>query len=392
MIETDIGKVINNWKVVSVKDVADINIRNINRNYPYRKIKYIDISSVENRNINEYQDLDINEAPSRAKRIIKENDILISTVRPNLKHFTFAKKVPENSIASTGFAIITAKNIVPYYLYYCLTNDHYTSYLTQIADTHTSTYPAFNTDIIEKSKIPYPPLKEQKAIAGVLSAFDDKIELLSKQNETLENIAQAIFKHWFIDKTKNKMSIKKLVEIADFLNGLACQKYPPENEFEKLPVLKIRELRNGLSDNTDYASTKVNKKYIVNCGDVIFSWSGSLMIKIWNGERCVLNQHLFKVTSKLYPKWFYYLWIKYYLDKFIGIASGKATTMGHIKRSDLNEVEVLCPIEKNLKYFNNIFDPIYNKKINNFKQIRTLTNLRDTLLSKLMSGEIRVKY
>lgn len=232
---------------------------------------------------------------------------------------------------------------------------------------------------------------EQKAIASVLSSLDNKIDLLHRQNKTLEAMAEILFRQWFIEEADENWETKPLDEIANYLNGLACQKYPPQNDIDKLPVLKIKELRSGISENSDYARSNVPDEYIIKNGDVIFSWSGSLMVKIWHGEECVLNQHLFKVTSDKYPKWFYYFWTKHHLDEFVSIAESKSTTMGHIKRKDLSNSEVIIPDDITLEEMNEAMTPLLNKLIINNNQIHTLEKLRDTLLPKLMSGEVRVK-
>ena len=252
--------------------------------------------------------------------------------------------------------------------------------------------PLLTQGIIKQISILLPTLPEQKAIAKTLSSLDDKIDLLHRQNKTLEDMAQTLFRKWFVEEVDDGWEEKPLDEIANYLNGLACQKYPNENEVEKLPVLKIKELGSGITENSDWVTSKIDKKYIVEFGDVIFSWSGSLMLKIWDGQRCVLNQHLFKITSEKYPKWFYYFWTKHYLEKFIGIADSKATTMGHIKRGDLTSSLVLIPTVEELSKMNNMIVPEFEKLILNFKQIRTLEKLRDTLLPKLMSGAVRVKF
>ena len=245
-------------------------------------------------------------------------------------------------------------------------------------------------DILKNHVIEIPPLNEQRAIAGVLSSLDDKIDLLHRQNETLEALAETLFRQWFIEEAQDDWEEKPLDEISDYLNGMACQKYPPKNEMDRLPVLKIKELRGGISDKSDWASTDISDEYIVHNGDVVFSWSGSLLVKIWDGELSILNQHLFKVTSLSYPKWFYYLWTQHYLRKFISIAQSKTTTMGHIKRGDLANSMVLIPIPKYLNSMNEIFAPLITKMIFNNQQIITLEKLRNTLLPKLMSGEVRV--
>ncbi|WP_017304136.1 restriction endonuclease subunit S [Spirulina subsalsa] len=188
------------WKETKISDIADFNVNSINKDFKFNFIEYIDTSSVEKGRLLNTQKLKLKEAPSRAKRRVQKNDILISSVRPNLEHYYFIKKCSKNTIVSTGFVVITPKEITdPYFLYCLLTSQKYTQYLTSIANSHTSTYPSFNPDIISDSILPIPGIQEQKRIAAVLSCLDDKIENLRKQNETLEKIAQTLFKHWFID-------------------------------------------------------------------------------------------------------------------------------------------------------------------------------------------------
>lgn len=211
--QTEIGKIPENWEIVKLRDVAVVNNLTLNDPFPYEEIEYIDISSVAQGRINETKLLQRSEAPSRAQRVVRDNDILLSTVRPNLKHYAFIKKAKPNTIASTGFAVITSKKIHPQFLYYYISTDRYTYYLSAIADMHTSAYPACNPDVIENSLMPYPPLPDQRAIAKILSDLDEKIELNRQMNRTLESIAQAIFKHWFV----NNKSSDDSVFIAEFI-------------------------------------------------------------------------------------------------------------------------------------------------------------------------------
>lgn len=182
-----------------------------------------------------------------------------------------------------------------------------------------------------------------------------------------------------------------LIDIADYLNGLAMQKFRPSGDENELPVLKIKELRQGYCDaNSELCSPNVKQEYIIHDGDVIFSWSGSLLVDFWCGGECGLNQHLFKVTSKKYDKWFYYAWTLYHLDRFIAVAADKATTMGHIKREELSKAEILIPDSDSYKRIGEVLGPLYDMIISNRVENRKLAALRDELLPKLMSGEIDV--
>ena len=285
---------------------------------------------------------------------------------------------------NTTLYIREYKNCDPVFIYYML----HTLDLGRYASG--SAVPTLNRNHIHSILISMPPLPEQKAIAEVLSSLDDKIDLLTRQNKTLEDLAQAYFRKWFIEDASDKWEEKGLDEIADFLNGLPLQKYPYKTG-NPLHVIKIKELNNGFTDSSDLCSADIPEQYIVHPGDVIFSWSGSLKVDIWKYGKGALNQHLFKVTSCNYPKWFYYFWIKYHLPEFKMIAESKATTMGHIQRRDLSNAIVLVPENQEINNMDNIMSPLIKKIKQNNAQILVLQKLRDTLLPKLISGEIRVK-
>ena len=277
-------------------------------------------------------------------------------------------------------------NIDKNFVYYTFLTDDFQSHLLNIATG--TTIQNVPLKGLRESIILLPPLDEQKRIASILTSIDNKIDLLHRENATLEVMAETLFRQWLIEEAKDDWNEMPLTKIANFTNGLACQKYPPKNGIEKLPVLKIRELANGISSDSDYATTEVANEYLVHAGDVIFAWSASLMVKIWDGEDCILNQHLFKVTSDSFPKWFYYYWCKYHLNEFIAIAQSHATTMGHIKRGDLENTMVLVPSNDELKVMSDQFDCIIQKLENNNKEICTLIQTRDNLLPKLMNREI----
>ena len=291
------------------------------------------------------------------------------------------------------------------FLYYQIFSDKFENYIKAV---HTGTsIPHVSLKQIGEFSFSLPPINTQQKIASILKSLDDKIEVNRKINENLEQQAQALFKSWFVDFEPFKNGefveselgmipkgwrVGKLSEIADYVNGLAMQKFRPQNNEQGLPVLKIKELGQGSFDaNTEQCSPSlIGEKYIIHDGDIIFSWSGTLMVKIWCGGLCGLNQHLFVVVPKNYPKWFVYLWTLYHLDNFIRIAKDKAVTMGHIKRGELDKALVAIPDKDEMEKCDALIAPIFKQIIGNELESRRLASLRDTLLPKLMSGELKV--
>ena len=169
------------------------------------------------------------------------------------------------------------------------------------------------------------------------------------------------------------------------------QKYRPSKGDPGLPVLKIRELGQGYCGNdSERCATDIDESVTIDDGDLVFSWSGTLLLRFWAGGRAGLNQHLFKVTSEQYPSWFYYAWTKHHLARFVMLAKDRATTMGHIKRSALAESSVVVPPARILEQQTKLMQPIVDEIVSNMVENRKLALLRDALLPKLMSGEIDV--
>ncbi len=299
-----------------------------------------------------------------------------------------------------------------------------------LAQATGSTFP--NVSGQQLAAIPYPDIgvDEQRAIAHVLGTLDDKIELNRRMNETLEAMARALFRSWFVDlePVRAKMEgrwrpgeslpglpahlhplfpdrlvpselgdipegwqVRGLDGIADFTNGLALQRFPPDGD-EWLPVIKIAEMRRGYTEKTGKASASIDPRYIVEDGDVLFSWSGSLELVLWSHGRGALNQHLFKVTSDEFPRWFYWGWLHEHIDDFRGIAAGKATTMGHIQRHHLTDAKVAVPPEELLEAANGMLDSLVEQQVAHAVQNRDLATVRDTLLPRLVSGGLRVEH
>lgn len=302
----------------------------------------------------------------------------------------------------------------PRYYYYFL-NSHVGKQLIETIVERTTASGIRSSDLANLL-IPYPERKLQEKIANFGEILDRKIELNKQMNKYLEAIGKVVFRHWFVDfefpneegkpykasggkmvyseeldkEIPERWKPKPIDEIADFRNGLALQKFPARDGEEYLPVIKIKELRQGITESSDKANLDLPKEYIVNNGDLLFSWSGSLEVVIWCFGKGALNQHLFKVTSSKYPKWFFYYWILHYLPEYREIAAGKATTMGHIQRHHLTASQVVVPDDKTLENMNRVLSPIVERIISLKVETRFLSEVRDWLLPKLMSGKIRV--
>ncbi len=209
-------------------------------------------------------------------------------------------------------------------------------------------------------------------------------------NGYLEELLDALFNR-FRKEADDSWEIASLLDIADYKNGLAMQKFRPQPGDKGLPVLKIRELgQGGCGPDAERCSSDIDESVRVHDGDLIFSWSGTLLLDFWAGEDAGLNQHLFKVTSANYPSWFYYMWTKHHMNRFIAMAKDRATTMGHIKRSALANAQVEIPPEKVLQAQTEMLQPIVDAIVGLKVQSKRLVEIRDALLPKLMSGEIDV--
>jgi type I restriction enzyme S subunit len=276
-------------------------------------------------------------------------------------------------------------------------------------------------------RIAIPELLEQKAIGATLAALDERIALLEESNKTFEALARAIFKSWFVDfdpvraKAEGRepegmdataataalfpdtliaanntivargWGREPLDQIAVFLNGLALQKFAADGDEDWLPAIKIAQLKRGSAEGADCVSRRrLPQKYLIGDGDLIFSWSGSLEVVIWCGGEGALNQHLFKVDSERFPRWFVYHWLLEHLPHFREVAASKVTTMGHIQRHHLSEAIVTVPDAPLLERLGETMTPLFEKSIHCRLQSKTLADLRDTLLPRLISGKLRV--
>ncbi len=284
---------------------------------------------------------------------------------------------------------------------------------------NTTVQSTLNLKDLSGLEVPVPSRSEREAILSILISIEDKIRSNNDLIDAISSISETVFRAWFVDfepvrenirgrnpaelaalfpqsleskadgEIPSGWELKPLSSCARFLNGLALQKYPVAGG-DFLPVIKIAELRAGRWDDGDRASNDVPSDYIVDDGDLLFSWSGSLIHRIWCGGRGALNQHLFKVTSEEFPQWFLFEAIQQHMPEFRAIAADKATTMGHIQRRHLDEALVAVPPPPVMQAANEIMSPLHERMLVGRKQSRTLAAIRDLLLPRLMSGTLRV--
>ena len=425
--QTEIGMIPEDWKIKVIGDLVKINECTINKNYNVADIEYIDTSSVDKGHLVETQKLKLKEAPSRAKRILKDNDILISTVRPNLKHFFFVEKSKNNLVGSTGFIVISSKKINPKFLYYYLTTNKYTDFLSSIADAHTSTYPSFNPNVIENSFCPYPKEDEQKFIANILSDLDSKIELNQQMNKVLEEISRAIFKRWFVDfefpnekgnpykssggemvdselgEIPKGWKVEKLGDYVETVSGCSYTSAGLNESKNALVTLKSVGVNGFREEGFKEYTGEYNDKHIVKEGDIVVAHTDLTQDRIILGKPVIVRDFgryktmiasmdlsIIKPKRILNTSYLFYLLST---DMFHGHAQGYAngTTVIHLSRKAIPEFKYVIPPVHILDDFNSIIKNVFNKLRNNDLQARTLSQIRDSLLPRLMSGKIMVE-
>ncbi|OCB03652.1 hypothetical protein BBC27_00480 [Acidithiobacillus ferrivorans] len=362
-------------------------------------------------------------------------DTLLARITPCLENGKIARYcglLAHEAHGSTEFIVIRGRENITdsAYAYYLTKWERVSGYaISQM--TGTSGRQRVPTESLSNLLVPIPPLPEQRRIAHILGTLDDRIENNRKTAKTLEAMAQAIFKSWFVDfdPVRAKMAgesresickrlkltpeildlfpdrlvdselgeipegwgVRSLDSIGSFLNGLAMQKFPSSGQDNPLPVIKIAQLRACDLSGADLASSEIEPQFIVHDGDILFSWSGSLECVLWSGGIGALNQHLFKVTPKAgHPRWLCYYGVRHFLEFFREVAAGKATTMGHIQRHHLSDARLALPHLKSLRGMNESVEIAFEIMWKELVEARKLSVIRDTLLPKLISGEIRV--
>ena len=262
-----------------------------------------------------------------------------------------------------------------------------------------SAQPNINFEEIKSIEINLPPLPEQQAIASVLSSLDDKIDLLHRQNKTLEAMAETLFRQWFIEEAKEDWEEILITDLFEVKDGTHDSPKQSEVGFH---LITSKHIHNGQIDfdsaylvsNIDYE--KINQRSKVEQFDILFSMIGTLgLIYIEMNEKvdyAIKNIGLFKTSQN--PKWCYflYLWLKSSFGNEFIEENKSGSTQEYISLGSLRKINFKVPNVEKIDVLNSAVDKQFNKIFANKKQIQTLENLRDTLLPKLMSGEIRVQH
>lgn len=384
------------YEIVKLKEIADFNKESIGKNSNYEFINYLDTANITNGAIDTVVRIPIEEAPSRAKRIVHNNDIVYSTVRPNLCHYGILDSPVENMIVSTGFTVISCKDDVnPYYVYNYLIQNDITSQLHSIAENSTSAYPSIKPSDLENIEIKLPKLDIQNKIAKILTDIDKKIKINNEINNNLHDLAEQQFKEIY-----SKGIPKKLDELLFNIStgsrpkGGAQESGVPSIGAEKIEKFGIYDYSSEKYISEDYYEKLKNGK--LNSGDVLLYKDGAYTGKVsmcLNGfphNKAAVNEHVFILNTE--NNWaqnylYFVLYNKDNKEMLNRLASSKAAQPG-LNQAELKSIEVnICDKEDILKFENNV-KPIMEKIALGSLENKRLAELRDTLLPKLMNGEI----
>lgn len=400
---------------IRLGEVVSINPDSITRNYAFQIIEYIDISSVGSGTLKETKSIPIEKAPSRAKRLIKEGDTIISTVRPNRRSFLFIKNPLPNTVVSTGFAVLRATEAInERYLYCSVSNQAFTDYLTSRAKG--AAYPAVDTDIIADAKILLPPLLTQRKIASILSAYDDLIENNNRHIKILEEIAQRIYREWFVHfrypgledanfvesklgKIPDRWDVKKLEEISRRITD--GSHWSPKSIDQGYPMASVKDMHNwgiNIEKCRTISEEDFNNLVRNDCkpmkNDVLIAKDGSYLKHIFVTEEeinlVILSSiAIIRPNELIKPRLLaHYLKQPNVKSRMAGFVTGAA--LPRIILKDFRKFLVLLPPMELQEKFNELIKPMCNLCIKVVKENMNLRQIRDLLLPKLISGKIDV--
>lgn len=388
----------SDWKEYKLGELIETNARSIGKNYPNSKILYLDTGSITCNSIDTYQEFEIDKAPSRAKRLVNQDDIIYSSVRPNQLHYGYITNPPDNLVVSTGFVTITCnpKQLNAKFLYYYLTQSHITEFLHSVAEASTSAYPSLKPSDIEALDIEIPSLDEQRRIASILTSLDDKIDLLRRENATLEAMAETLFRQWFVVEAKEEWEEGKVIDLTKHVkDSINPQKYP-NTVFQHYSIPAYDD---GKKPTIETGENIQSNKYVIPQKSILFSKLNPHKDKrVWlmlddvpDNAVCSTEFQIVKPNNSEYL-YFMYGWLTF-KDNYEEIASGVGGTSGSHQRIDPKSIFAFaCPKVdvETIRNYNKKVEPLFYKQRNNQLQIQTLIQTRDGLLPRLMSGEITV--
>ena len=367
-------------------------------NYPNSKILYLDTGSITCNSIDTYQEFEIDKAPSRAKRLVNQDDIIYSSVRPNQLHYGYITNPPDNLVVSTGFVTITCnpKQLNAKFLYYYLTQSHITEFLHSVAEASTSAYPSLKPSDIEALDIEIPSLDEQRSISSILTSLDDKIDLLRRENATLEAMAETLFRLWFVVEAKEEWEEGKVADISKHIKvSINPQKYP-NTIFQHYSIPAYDD---GKKPTIEAGENIQSNKYVIPQKCILFSKLNPHKDKrVWlmlddvpDNAVCSTEFQIVKPNNSEYL-YFIYGWLTF-KDNYEEIASGVGGTSGSHQRIDPKSIFAFaCPMVdvETIRNYNEKVEPLFYKQRNNQLQIQTLIQTRAGLLPRLMNNDIIV--
>lgn len=378
------------WQTVRLGEIVKTNQSTYSPKENWQFVNYLDTGNITMNKIDEIQYINTakDKLPSRAKRKVKTNSIIYSTVRPNQLHYGIIKEQPDNFLVSTGFTVIEVNydKAVPDFIYYALTKQEVTEQLQAIAEQSVSAYPSLKPSDIENLEFMLPDKKTQERIVAILRSIDEKIKENNAINNNLEQQAQAIFKSWFIDfepfsnRKPSDWSVSTLGNVS--LMGAGGDK--PQNVSQiKTDLYEYPIYSNGLSNEGLYGFTDKPK---ISEESVTVSARGTI------GFVCLRHIPYVPIVRlvTLIPKTeivsakYLYLWLKQLH------ITGTGTTQQQLTVPDFQKTEILVPSQKIVTLFTATVEPIFEKIWANQNENEKLSSLRDTLLPKLMSGELDV--
>ena len=400
----------NEWQKVKLGDL--IESISVKHSFNKNKLIFLNTSDILEGKVLHNNYSDIEGLPGQAKKSIKKDDILFSEIRPKNKRFAYVDFDSDDYVVSTKLMVLRKKsnNINNRYLYYYLTSDKTLNYLQTIAEGRSGTFPQITFNELKIIEIDLPPIEEQEKIANILSSLDDKIELNNEMNKTLEEMAQSIFKRWFVDfefpnedgepykSSGGEMvdselgMIPKGWEVVNYINTSDIQygfafKSKLFNDKEGKPIIRIRDISNSYTPT--YTTEEYNDLYIVTKNDILVGMDGEFKAHIWGGKDSLLNQRVLRIRPKDNNSIAYsYFSIKEplrYLEN-----SKVGTTVIHLGKKDIDNIKIVYPPNNLISKYRDIADNLINKICENKVEIMELLELRDSLLPKLMSGEIKV--